>query len=86
MQKHTFVRKNPLIGSDISQSDLKENCLSKSSYVSTDMLPESLGRQSVMNNLSAMNRPSYQNERMTALIQAKRSTGFDSQKVSSITK
>ena len=47
---------------------------------------EGFGRQSVINNLSAMTRSSYQNDRLSALIEAKRSTGFDGQRVSTMTR
>jgi hypothetical protein len=44
MQKQTFVKKNQSVVPGISQNDLKENCLARSSYISTDMMGESLGR------------------------------------------
>jgi hypothetical protein len=42
------------------------------------------GRQSIINNLSAFNRPSYQNDKLSNLIEAKKSTQFDSQRVSTL--
>lgn len=50
------------------------------------MMGDAFGRQSLINNVSALTRPSYQNERLSALIEAKRSTGFDGQRVSTMTK
>jgi hypothetical protein len=54
--------------------------MTKSSYISTDPMGDAFGRQSMLNNLSAFTRPNYQNDRLSSLIEAKRSTGFDSQK------
>lgn len=68
MQKQSFIRKNNSIVSDATQNDAKENYLARSSYISVDPYGEVFGRQSMINNLSAFTRPSYQNDKLESLL------------------